>query len=118
MLDIYSGSENPTWILKDVEQVVMILEKVEAIQTLQPVSHRWLKALGYQGVLLSIRGDKVQDIGHTGTYYTHRVFNGFLTSIDSNVNYREKNRELERYLLQTARGTLDDLMIDAIISEF
>ena len=98
-LDIFSGMPNPTWILTDAE----VDSFVKRLAALRPSSSSELSGnLGYRGFIVQcIQGSKMQVI---------RIQKGTvqISEGESNVYASDKDRELERWLLNTGKPHLDD----------
>jgi hypothetical protein len=98
-LDIFSGMPNPTWILTDAEGESF----VKRLAALGPSSSSGLSGnLGYRGFIVQcMQGDYLQLI---------RVQKGTVQIADgaTEVYASDKNRELERWLLNTGKPYIDD----------
>ena len=98
-LDIFSGMPNPTWILTDAE----VDSFVKRLAALEPSSSTELSGnLGYRGFIVQcMQGNNLQLI---------RVQRGTVQISDNAtaVYASDKNRDLERWLLNTGKPHIDD----------
>ena len=98
-LDIFSGMPNPTWTLTDAEEDSFI-KRLAALE--RSSSSELSGNLGYRGFIVQcMQGDNLQLI---------RVQKGSVQISDNatEVYASDKNRDLERWLLNTAKPHLDD----------
>lgn len=98
-LDIFSGMPNPTWILTDEEKDNFV-KRLAALErsSISELSGK----LGYRGFIVQcMQGENAQLI---------RVQNGTVQISENatEVYASDKNRELERWLLNTGKPHIDD----------
>ena len=98
-LDIFSGMPNPTWSLTDEEEDSF----VKRLAALAPSSSSQLSGnLGYRGFIVQcMQGDNLQLI---------RIQKGTVQISEGAIEVyaSDKNRELERWLLNTGKPHVDD----------
>jgi hypothetical protein len=96
-LDIFSGRPNPTWILSDEEGDIFL----KRLSILPRVSAKELSTnLGYRGFIVRVMNETEKSLV--------RIQNGtvLLSQDDTNVYYRDQNRDLEQWLLNSGKSSL------------
>jgi hypothetical protein len=108
-LDIFSGAPNPTWVLTSAEADVF----VRRLAALTRISARKRpEALGYRGLIVLLRqGADAQLI---------RIQNGAVHFSNGATNFYsyDRDRDLERWLLNTGKGRLKNELFQAVEREF
>jgi hypothetical protein len=108
-LDIFSGMPNPTWILTDAEADNF----VKQLAALSPTSAAELSGnLGYRGFIVRLtEGADTESIRiQTGAVH--------ITKGATNVYGYDKDRELERWLLNTGKPHLKNELLQIVEREF
>ena len=108
-LDIFSGMPNPTWILTNAEADTF----VKQLAALSRTSARELSGnLGYRGFIVQVtQGADTQLIRiQTGTVHVSKGA--------TNIYTFDKNRELERWLLNTGKPHLKNELFQIVEREF
>jgi hypothetical protein len=108
-LDIFSGMPNPTWVLTNAEADSFMKQ----LAALSPTSARELSGnLGYRGFIVRVmQGADTQLIRvQFGTVH--------LSGDTTNVYTYDKDRELERWLLNTGKPHLKDELFHIAEREF
>jgi len=108
-LDIFSGMPNPTWILTNAEADNF----VKRLAALPPTSARELSGnLGYRGFIVQVtRGADAQLIRvQTGSVH--------ISKGATNIYACDKDRALERWLLNTGRPHLKNELLQIVEREF
>ena len=108
-LDIFSGNPNPIWILSDADGVLFL----KKLAMLPKASAKELSDnLGYRGFIVKV-------INETGESPV-RIQNGTvqLSQNDTNVYYRDQNRDLERWLLNSGKPTIRSDLFKIVESDF
>jgi hypothetical protein len=100
-LDIFSGQPNPRWELSR-EQARILQEKLLLLPARSGPAHMF-DGLGYRGVI-------VHDVDEQRSYM--KV--GFGWVVRSESVYEDQGRMLERWLLSTGKGRIDDRLLAAI----
>jgi hypothetical protein len=98
-LDIFSGGPNPMWRLSDADAAALLRE-LEELPEAPPAAIA--DNLGYRGFVVHIRhdGGATRLVIQNGTV---QAFRG-----DSSTYYRDSDRALEQWLLNSGRPFLDD----------
>lgn len=108
-LDIFSGNPNPTWILPDADGILFF----KRLAILPKVSAKKLSTnLGYRGFIVQVTNGTEKSLV--------RIQNGTvqLSQEDTNVYYSDQNRDLERWLLNSAKPSLKSDLFKIVESEF
>lgn len=108
-LDIFSGNPNPTWILSPQEGVVF----VQRLAALPPAPAKNLSThLGYRGFIVQVAKGTEQSLVH--------IQNGTVQILvgDTNVYYSDRNRDLERWLLNSGKPSLKSDLFKIVENEF
>lgn len=108
-LDIFSGNPNPTWILSPEEGVIFL----KRLATLPQTSAKDLSThLGYRGFIVQVTKGTEQDLAH--------IQNGTVQLLvsDTKVYYSDQNRDLERWLLNSGKLSLESDLFNLVESEF
>lgn len=110
-LDMFSGRPNPQWNLTPEENA----ELNRLLQTLpkDKTGKASIPGLGYRGFIVTATEDKVE--GCTEVF----IFREYVTAKCSGelLQFADKDRTLERWLLQTGRGRLEDSLYQQIASQ-
>jgi hypothetical protein len=96
-LDIFSGRPNPTWILSDGEGDIFL----KRLSILPRASAKKLSTnLGYRGFIVRVMNETEKSLV--------RIQNGMvlLSQDDTNVYYRDQNRDFEQWLLNSGKSSL------------
>ena len=98
-LDIFSGRPNPMWRLSDADTTTLLCE-LDELPEAPPVAIA--NNLGYRGFVVHIQHDE----GETRLV----IQNGTIQAVrgDSTTYYRDSDRELEQWLLNSGRPFIDD----------
>jgi len=108
-LDLFSGRPNPAWVLSaaDARTLQAMLESLSPRPALEQAS-----GLGYRGFVVKISTD-------TGEAATVRAYKGIVRQdIGALVAYRhDAERQIEKWLLQTGRPTLDPQTYEIVRKE-
>jgi hypothetical protein len=107
-LDIFSGNPNPTWILAP-EEGVLFLQRLTA---LPPSPAKDLSThLGYRGFVIQVVQGTEQRLVH--------IQNGTVQILVNNtkVNYSDRNRDLERWLLNSGKPALKSDLFKMVENE-
>lgn len=99
-LDIFSGQPNPRWELSR-EQAQGLHEKLLLLHAYSGPTHM-NDGLGYRGLIIHDLDDQHSNI---------RV--GFGWIVRSGSVYKDEDRALERWLLSTGKGKIDDRLLAA-----
>lgn len=115
-LDLYSGRPNPEWCL-GVDQVLELQRRLKAAAAFQvdPAAEPE-GALGYRGV----KGVGMLAAGSDAAprRWTITVGSGaiHLRADGEVLSFLDQGRQLERWLLQSARGQVEDDLLDALLA--
>lgn len=105
MLDVFSGRPNPSWELSP-EQGPEFLKKILQLKTKDNSQFDSEKGeLGYRGFI-------VEETNSAQKSRRFEVYNGMVNVIENNSSYvlEDKGYSIERWLLQTAPNSLDELV--------
>jgi hypothetical protein len=108
-LDIFSGNPNPTWILSPEEGALF----VQRLATLPPAPAKALSThLGYRGFIVQVAKGTEQSLVH--------IQNGTVQILvgDTKVYYSDRNRDLERWLLNSGKPSLKSDIFKIVEKEF
>jgi len=108
-LDIFSGMPNPTWILTNAEADSF----VKQLEALPPTSARELSGnLGYRGFIVQVTqgADRQLVRVQRGTVQ--------ISKGGTNVYAHDKDRNLERWLLNTGKPHLKSELLQIVEREF
>jgi len=103
-LDVFSGRPNPTWVLTN-EQAIFFLNNVYQIKPTTEILQNYLeKILGYRGFIVDEKGDKNLPLKRFD------IYDGAIkvSSNDSSYILKDKDFQLEKWLLQTAYNHIDN----------
>lgn len=110
-LDVFSGRPNPQWHLTPEESA----ELNRLLQTLpkDKTGKVSIPGLGYRGFIVTATEDGVQECSEVFVFkeYVTAKCNGEL------LQFVDKERTLERWLLQTGKGRLEDSLYKQIDSQ-
>lgn len=99
-LDVFSGRQNPTWILSEADSQKLV-ERVNAVETVTAQKPSGaMGGLGYRGFLLNRTPNSVQIHG------AMRVHEGIVDKGIHEANLITRDREIESFLLETAPDTV------------
>src|SRR6187200_142524 len=110
-LDIFSGMPNPTWVLPEAE-ADSFMKRLAGLAAVSGTSAGKLSGnLGYRGFIVRVtEGARTQLI---------RIQNGAVhISNGATIHASDKDRELERWLLNTGRPHLKSEILEAVEREF
>jgi RNA polymerase sigma factor (sigma-70 family) len=110
-VSIYSGRENPSWPLT-APQAAEFLKRLKGLPKTDAPAEQ--SRLGYQGFYLQVSGEKFGGID----YIT--VFGGFVRTRGRGPDqaFLDKDRTLEKWLLDTGKGTLDPALYNGLAAGF
>ena len=110
-LDVFSGRENPTWILSAQDERVFI-EKFRSLPKIKGEVSVW-NGLGYRGLI--VRGGSIENMS-VGDI---KIYNGTVSAIIENnaSNYSDPGRVLELWLIKTAKGHIEDELYESILKK-
>lgn len=96
-LDIFSGRPNPTWILSDEEGNIFL----KRLSILPRSSAKELSTnLGYRGFIVRVINETEKCL----VWIQNETV--LLSQDDTNVYYRDQNRDLEQWLLNSGKSSL------------
>jgi hypothetical protein len=108
-LDIFSGNPNPVWILPEADGVLFL----KKLAMLPKASATELSDnLGYRGFIIKVINESEESLV--------RIQNGTVQFLQSgtNVYYRDQNRNLERWLLNSGKPILRSDLYDMIERDY
>jgi hypothetical protein len=110
-VDVYSGRPNPRWDLS-TQQAADFLKMVQALPERESDSALF-EGLGYRG--LKITGSGLSQEGYTEIV----ISRGIVIRKEENRSpqFTDKGRALERWLLQTGKGKLEDKLYEYLSEE-
>ena len=103
-LDVFSGRPNPNWALTK-EQAIFFLNNVSQIKpTTENLQNYPEKILGYRGFIVDEKRNK--DL----TLKSFDIYNGAIKVVSNDSSYflKDKDFQLEKWLLQTAYNHIDN----------
>ena len=108
-LDIFSGNPNPVWILSGTDGDLYLKKLAMLPQASAKELH---DDLGYRGFIVKVTNETEESLV--------RVQNGTiqLSQNDTNVYYRDQNRHLERWLLNSGKPTLRSDLFKIVERDF
>ncbi len=108
-LDVFSGVPNPTWKLSAADTATL----VGAISSLSETSPMSLPTpLGYRGFLVTL------DEPESGSAATIRAYLGIVEYQERETKYyADPDKQVERWLLDTARPHIDGKLYDSLLVE-
>ena len=108
-LDIFSGNPNPTWILSPQEGVVFV-QRLAALP--QAPAKNLSTHLGYRGFIVQVAKGTEQSLV--------QIQNGTVQILvgDTKVYYSDRNRDLERWLLNSGKPSLKSDIFQIVKNEF
>jgi len=110
-LDAFSGRPNPRWMLTEAQamEFLALLRKLSPAQVGLPTS----SGLGYRGFILRANG------GALGPYEEVRINRGivFARRGDAEETLADPQRNLERWLVASARGHIDEPVLKHVQNE-
>ena len=110
-LDIFSGIPNPTWMLT-FSEASDLTSRISRLDPTEETGQR-PENLGYRGFI-------VQTIAaSSSTVQTIRAYHGIVEVVDSTKTayYLDPQRQIELWLLTTAKPPLADDLVAAIVKE-
>lgn len=110
-LDVFSGRENPTWILSTQDEWVFI-EKFRTLPKIKGEVSGW-NGLGYRGLIVRCGSIEDKSVGEI------KIHNGTVSAIIENnaSNYSDPGRVLELWLVKTAKDHIEDKLHESILAE-
>lgn len=111
-LDAFSGRPNPRWNLSG-EQQAEFLKRLHALKT-SPSASSTANGLGYRGFLVRQNG-KSDD-----AFDEMRIYRGTVVVLrgDHSETLADSGRELERWLLASAQGHVEDSVLQYVSTDF
>lgn len=103
-LDIFSGRPNPTWTLTK-EPTLLFLNKISEIKpTTENIQSYHEKILGYRGFIV----DQITNKDLTSKRF--EIYNGAIKVLSDSSSYflKDKDFQIEKWLLQTAYNHIDN----------
>lgn len=108
-LDIFSGRPNPTWKLSAAESATLI-GMINSLTQSQPVELP--TPLGYRGFLVNL------DEPESGSAIIIRAYQGIVEYQGREIKYyADPDKQVELWLLATARGHIDGQLYDSLLVE-
>ena len=108
-LDIFSGRPNPTWDLSAADTATL----TGIIGSLPPSSPVDLPTpLGYRGFLVSVSEPELRPVVTMRAYQGVVEYQGYETRY-----YADPDKQVERWLLATARPQIDTQLYDSLLAE-
>ena len=105
-LDVFSGRPNPSWELSQ-EHSSEFLKKISKLKTKENFQFDSSKyELGYRGFIVEEEANLAQKSRR------FEIYNGIVNVVENNSSYtlEDKGYSIERWLLQTAPNSLDELV--------
>ena len=108
-LDIFSGNPNPVWILSEADGVLFLKKLAMLPQASAKELH---DDLGYRGFIVEVINETEESLV--------RIQKGTVqfSQNDTNVYYRDQNRHLERWLLNSGKPTLRSDLFKIVERDF
>lgn len=106
-LDIFSGGQNPTWVLTP-EESKELLQLLDSLP--EKDNNKNEGGLGYRGFIVTITSDNADTKSHS----VH-IFNGTVSMDSGAKNYSDKNN-VEKWLLRQASGKGYGALADSILN--
>ncbi len=108
-LDIFSGMPNPTWVLTNAEadSFMKMLEAMSRTSATELSGN-----LGYRGFIVQVTQGSDTQLVYIQTGIVH------ISTGATNVYVNDKDRELERWLLNTGRPYLENELLQMVEREF
>jgi hypothetical protein len=108
-LDIFSGRPNPTWELS-VADTATLIGMIDSLQPSPPVDLP--TPLGYRGFLVNV------DEPESGSVARIRAYQGIVEYRSRETKYyADLDKQVERWLLATARTYIDSQLYDSLLIE-
>ena len=108
-LDIFSGRPNPAWDLSAADTATL----TGMIGSLPPSSPVYLPTpLGYRGFLVSVSEPELRPVATMRAYQGVVEYQGYETRY-----YADPDKQVERWLLATARPHIDRQLYDSLLAE-
>lgn len=108
-LDLFSGRPNPTWELSPADAATLI-SMIGGLQASPPVDLP--TPLGYRGFLVTL------DEAKSGSVARIRAFQGIVEYLGRDTAYYvDPEKQVERWLLATARPTIDEQLYESLLGE-
>ena len=110
-LDVFSGMPNPTWVLS-VPEASDLTSRISRLDPTEAVGQR-PDNLGYRGFIVQIAA------GSSASLQTIRAHEGIVEVVDSTgtAYYRDPQRQIELWLLATAKPPLGGNLTAEIVKE-
>jgi len=108
-LDIFSGIPNPVWILSGTDGDLFLKKLAMLPQASAKELH---DDLGYRGFIVEVTNETEESLV--------RIQNGtvHISQNDTNVYYRDQNRNLEMWLLNSGKPTLRSDLFKIVERDF
>lgn len=110
-LDVFSGRPNPQWQLTRV-QAREFMRRLKCLAPRQ-ISGPHAEGLGYRGLIVRPNGGPVNGFAEVRLYHGTVIAKGAAT-VES---FNDGQRALELHLLQTARGKVDEAVLQYVERE-
>lgn len=110
-VDVYSGRPNPRWNLS-TEQAAEFLKMVQALPKRESDSALF-EGLGYRG--LKVTGSGLSQDGDTEIVISRGIV--IMKEENRSQQFTDKGRAVERWLLQTGKGKLEDKLYEYLSEE-
>lgn len=109
-LDVFSGRPNPRWNLT-YEEIDKFLNALKDLPSVRMTVDR-AKWLGYRGMIVSGKEIEIR------SYNKVSVYNGTILAEGSKETkvFKDENRELERWLLETGMRVVERGILEVILS--
>jgi hypothetical protein len=105
IVDVFSGQPNPHWTLA-ADVVVQLKLLLAQLAHAHGGHFPEPPGLGYRGILLEFSSDE-------GVAGSLRVFGGYV--LGPHEAWIDSGRALERWLLQTGRGAIDENLLKSLL---
>lgn len=107
-VDVYSGRPNPHWNLtpQEAEEFVSRFQGLPSSQGTETMN----EGLGYRGLIVTKPGDRIEG------YNEILISNGLVLARhdEQSQEFTDQNRKLEKWVLQTGKGWLDEALYEQI----
>jgi hypothetical protein len=110
-VDVYSGRPNPRWELSS-QQAEELLKKLRSLPARESAASL-SDGLGYRGLIVS--GDELMQAGDTEIVISNGIVEARAAS--GARQFTDKDRAVERWLLQTGKGKLEDDLYEYLSQE-
>lgn len=110
-VDVYSGRPNPVWDLS-TQQSEEFLNRVRALPKRES-DGALNDGLGYRG--LKVTGSELSQEGYKEIVISNRIV--AVQDENKSQQFTDENRALERWLLQTGKGKIEDELYEYLSEE-